>query len=139
MVTSQGLLILKLIWVSWRPRHRVQAYSLTSAPIAKALTDAKARGVDMVSIPDKSRRSERYTSATFLANHAVRVWIDAKHAIAHNKVIVIDEQIVITGPFNFHQGGRREECRDPANHPRHGPGRAAPGQFRRAPEALRAI
>jgi len=27
--------------------------------------------------------------------------IDAQHAIAHNKVIVIDENIVITGSFNF--------------------------------------
>ncbi len=27
--------------------------------------------------------------------------IDAKHAIAHNKVMVIDGQVVITGSVNF--------------------------------------
>ncbi len=27
--------------------------------------------------------------------------IDAKHAIAHNKVMVIDGQTVVTGSFNF--------------------------------------
>jgi phosphatidylserine/phosphatidylglycerophosphate/cardiolipin synthase-like enzyme len=46
----------------------VQAYSFTSAPIAKALVDAHKRGVDVQVILDKSQKSERYTSATFLAN-----------------------------------------------------------------------
>jgi len=27
--------------------------------------------------------------------------IDTQHAIAHNKVIIIDREIVITGPFKF--------------------------------------
>jgi len=79
----------------------VQAYSFTSAPIAKALVDAKKRGVDVQVILDKSQRSERYTSATFLANEGVPTYIDAAHKIAHNKVMIIDGQTVITGSFNF--------------------------------------
>src|SRR5208337_1708583 len=31
----------------------------------------------------------------------IGVRIDAKHAIAHNKIMVIDGQTVITGSFNF--------------------------------------
>jgi phosphatidylserine/phosphatidylglycerophosphate/cardiolipin synthase-like enzyme len=46
----------------------VQAYSFTSAPIAKALIDAHKRGVKVEVILDKSQRNEKYTSATFLAN-----------------------------------------------------------------------
>jgi len=79
----------------------VQAYSFTSAPIARALVDAKHKGVDVQVILDKSQRGERYTSATFLANEGVPTYIDAKHKIAHNKVMVIDGQTVITGSFNF--------------------------------------
>jgi len=79
----------------------VQAYSFTSAPIAKALIDAHKRGVKVQAILDKSQRTERYTSATFLQNAAVPVFIDDKHAIAHNKVMVVDGRIVITGSFNF--------------------------------------
>lgn len=79
----------------------VQAYSFTSAPIAKALVDAKKRGVDVQVILDKSQRTERYTSATFLANEGVPTYIDSKHAIAHNKLMVIDGDEVITGSFNF--------------------------------------
>jgi phosphatidylserine/phosphatidylglycerophosphate/cardiolipin synthase-like enzyme len=44
----------------------VQAYSFTSAPIAKALVSAHKRGVKVEAILDKSQRSERYTSAFFL-------------------------------------------------------------------------
>ncbi len=31
----------------------------------------------------------------------IPTFIDTKHAIAHNKVMVIDKNIVITGSFNF--------------------------------------
>jgi phosphatidylserine/phosphatidylglycerophosphate/cardiolipin synthase-like enzyme len=79
----------------------VQAYSFTSAPIAKALVEAHKRHVDVQVILDKSQRSERYSGATFLSNEGIPVFIDAAHKIAHNKVMVIDGNIVITGSFNF--------------------------------------
>jgi phosphatidylserine/phosphatidylglycerophosphate/cardiolipin synthase-like enzyme len=79
----------------------VKAYSFTSAPIAKALVDAHRRGVKVQVILDKSQRTERYSSATFLKNAGIPTYIDDKHAIAHNKVMVIDGGTVITGSFNF--------------------------------------
>ena len=79
----------------------VQAYSFTSAPIAKALTDAFKRGVKVEAILDKSQRKERYTAATFLVNAGSPTFIDDKHAIAHNKIMIIDRETVITGSFNF--------------------------------------
>ena len=79
----------------------VQAYSFTSPPIAAALVEANKRGVDVQVILDKSQKTERYSGATFLKNHEVPVFIDASHKIAHNKVMVIDSEIVITGSFNF--------------------------------------
>jgi phosphatidylserine/phosphatidylglycerophosphate/cardiolipin synthase-like enzyme len=50
---------------------------------------------------DKSQRTERYSSATFLTNQGITVKIDSAHGIAHNKVMVIDGETVITGSFNF--------------------------------------
>ena len=79
----------------------VQAYSFTSAPIAAALKRANDRGVAVRVILDKSQRSERYSSATFLTRAGIPVWIDSRHAIAHNKVMIVDSAIVITGSFNF--------------------------------------
>jgi phosphatidylserine/phosphatidylglycerophosphate/cardiolipin synthase-like enzyme len=79
----------------------IQAYSFTSAPIAKALLNAHKRGVKVETILDKSQRKARYTSATFMANSGIPTYIDSKHAIAHNKIIIIDRETVITGSFNF--------------------------------------
>ena len=79
----------------------VQAYSFTSAPIARALVDAHQRGVEVHVILDKSQRTKKYSSASFLADEGVPVAIDDAHAVAHNKVMVIDATKVITGSFNF--------------------------------------
>jgi phosphatidylserine/phosphatidylglycerophosphate/cardiolipin synthase-like enzyme len=79
----------------------VQAYSFTSAPIAKALLDAHKRGVRVHVILDKSQRTEQYSSADFLANQGLPTTVDAHHAISHNKVMVIDGETVMTGSFNF--------------------------------------
>ncbi len=79
----------------------VQAYSFTSAPIAKALLNAHKRGVKVEVILDKSQKGEKYSSADFLVNSGIPTKIDAAHAIAHNKVMIIDGEVVITGSFNF--------------------------------------
>ena len=57
--------------------------------------------VKVEALLDKSQKSERYTSATFLKNAGIPTYIDDKHAIAHNKIMVIDQETVITGSFNF--------------------------------------
>lgn len=79
----------------------VQAYSFTSAKIAKALLNAHKRGVKVEVISDKRQKTQKYSSATFLFNAGIPTKIDAQHAIAHNKVMIIDREIVITGLFNF--------------------------------------
>ncbi len=79
----------------------VQAYSFTSAPIAKALLKAHRRGVKVQAILDKSQKTQKYSSASFLTNSGIPTYIDDKHAIAHNKIIIIDRAVVITGSFNF--------------------------------------
>ncbi len=80
---------------------RVQAYSFTSKDIAAALRDAKRRGVDVEVVLDKSNETAQYSAATFTANAGIPTYIDAEHAIAHNKIMVIDGETVITGSFNF--------------------------------------
>ena len=79
----------------------LQAYSFTSAPIAKALLAAHKRGVKVEAILDKSNRTAKYSAADFLLHAGIPTYIDAAHSIAHNKVMIIDEELVITGSFNF--------------------------------------
>jgi len=50
---------------------------------------------------DKSNRSEKYSAAEFTARAGIPTTIDARHAIAHNKIMILDRDTVITGSFNF--------------------------------------
>ena len=79
----------------------VQAYSFTSAPIAAALVEAARRGVLIEVVLDKSNRTGKYSSADFVAHAGIPTWLDERHAIAHSKVMILDEATVITGSFNF--------------------------------------
>lgn len=79
----------------------VQAYSFTSAPIARALLNAGRRGVKVVVILDASNRTQKYSAADFLAHEGVETYIDSQHAIAHSKIMIIDDAVVITGSLNF--------------------------------------
>jgi hypothetical protein len=54
----------------------VQAYSFTSAPIAKALIDATKRGIKIRAVLDKSNETEKYSAATFLVNAGIETQID---------------------------------------------------------------
>ena len=78
-----------------------QAYSFTSVPLAEALLAAKRRGVSVQVILDRSQGTEKYSEADFLIHNEIPTLIDAKHAIAHNKIIIIDDFVVLTGSFNF--------------------------------------
>jgi len=88
----------------------VQAYSFTSAPIAKALVEAHDRGVDVQVILDRKETGSKYSSADFLAHAGITTLIDGRHAIAHNKVMVIDGVAVITGSFNFTTAAERQNA-----------------------------
>lgn len=88
----------------------VQAYSFTSAPITKALVDAHARGVDVQVILDRREMGSKYSSADFVAHAGIVTLIDGAHAIAHNKVLIIDGDTVITGSFNFTTAAERQNA-----------------------------
>lgn len=79
----------------------VQAYSFTSKAIAEALVEAKGRGVQVDVVLDRSNEQESYSELGDLLHHHITPHIDSKHAIAHNKVMIIDGKTLITGSFNF--------------------------------------
>jgi phosphatidylserine/phosphatidylglycerophosphate/cardiolipin synthase-like enzyme len=47
------------------------------------------------------------SGAEFVARAGIPVFIDYRPAIAHNKVIVIDRHIVVTGSYNFTAAAER--------------------------------
>jgi phosphatidylserine/phosphatidylglycerophosphate/cardiolipin synthase-like enzyme len=79
----------------------MQAYSFSSKPIAQALVDAKTRGVKIEILFDRSQETETYSDLALLQEQGLAPMVDAQHAIAHNKIILIDSRTIITGSFNF--------------------------------------
>jgi len=79
----------------------VQAYSFTSLPIAQALVAKRQQNRLVEVIVDKSDVKGKGSMIKFLVDGGVPVYIDDKHAIAHNKVMIIDGETVFTGSFNF--------------------------------------
>jgi phosphatidylserine/phosphatidylglycerophosphate/cardiolipin synthase-like enzyme len=81
----------------------VQAYEMTSPQIKKALVAAERRGIKVEAIFDPSAIKENGTMVGELNGGGIPVFIDSAHdpGLAHNKVMIIDQSIVITGSFNF--------------------------------------
>ncbi len=89
---------------------RVMAYSFTAAPIADALVRAHERGVHVEVILDKSQPRAQGGKMRVLLNARISVYIDKAHAIAHNKVIIIDQKHVITGSYNFSHAAEKRNA-----------------------------
>ena len=88
----------------------MQAYSFTCSDIAAALIAAAGRGVRVRVVLDRSNEVESHTELGDLKAHGIDVTIDASHAIAHNKVVVIDGHTVLTGSFNFTRQAEHENA-----------------------------
>lgn len=88
----------------------VQAYSFTNPAIAAALADAQSRGVNVVILLDKSHRTQRYSAADFTAKSGITTLIDDRHAIAHNKIMIIDGRVVVTGSYNFTKAAEKNNA-----------------------------
>jgi len=98
----------------------VLAYSFTSTPIGQALVDAHKRGVKVTVVLDKSHATTTSSSgrveaaghpiADMLRQARVPTFIDAAHAIMHNKVMVIDGRTVVTGSLNLTFAGEKKNA-----------------------------
>jgi len=89
---------------------RVQAFSFTSKAIANALIEAKTSGKTIEVIMDRENLYNKSSVLKLLREHDVTIFIDDKHAIAHNKIMLIDEDKIFTGSFNFTKGGEEHNA-----------------------------
>ncbi|MEI4260054.1 MAG: phospholipase D family protein [Candidatus Dasytiphilus stammeri] len=102
----------KLILQSISQAHHkidIAAYSFTSKPISLALLAVQKRGVIIRIIADH-KANNRYTALTFLANHGISIRLNNNYAIMHNKFMIIDNQIVQTGSYNYTRAAAKQNA-----------------------------
>jgi phosphatidylserine/phosphatidylglycerophosphate/cardiolipin synthase-like enzyme len=93
----------------------VHSFSFTSRPIARALIEARARGVD-VRITVDATESERTENNRIpdLATAGIPVFVEERYQSAHNKVMIIDAGVaggtVITGSYNWTYAAQRRNA-----------------------------
>jgi phosphatidylserine/phosphatidylglycerophosphate/cardiolipin synthase-like enzyme len=88
----------------------VQAFSFTSVPIAEALVDAKRRGKTVEAVLDRENLRNKNSALNYLYTNGITIYIDDRHAIAHNKVLVVDKTFVFTGSFNLSKGAEEHNA-----------------------------
>lgn len=84
----------------------VQAYVITSSRIANALIEAYQNGVGVQLLIDKDAQTTKGSKVNWLLQHGIPIIIDKTVGYAHNKVMIIDDEYVITGSFNWTHGAQ---------------------------------
>ena len=86
-------------------RHSIEiaAYEFTSKPIADALIEAARRGVKVYLVADAKENDPRREASrvAYAAAGGISARVDDVYAIMHNKFLVVDEETVETGSFNY--------------------------------------
>jgi phosphatidylserine/phosphatidylglycerophosphate/cardiolipin synthase-like enzyme len=81
---------------------RFMAFSLTSEDVAEVLIRQNRQGLEVAGVMEESQvRSNANGKYDLLRAAGVDVRLDGNPRNMHHKVIVIDEQLVITGSYNF--------------------------------------
>jgi phosphatidylserine/phosphatidylglycerophosphate/cardiolipin synthase-like enzyme len=77
----------------------LMAYGFTEQPVADALIAKK--GLDIKVVLDKSDQTAKGSMAGSLKAAGIPVWIDAKHRIMHDKIVIVDGVAFENGSYNF--------------------------------------
>ena len=95
-------LVVKVIQ-SARSSIGVAAYSFTSPVVAKALLNAKKRGVDVRVVVDEDGNKSKASIAALnlLVAAGIPTRTISRYAIHHDKYLVVDKATVQTGSFNY--------------------------------------
>jgi len=81
----------------------IQGYGFTDPDIMDALIQAKRRNVKVRILLDYSNLTAKNSGLSKMVSHHIPVRIDKPQGIAHNKVMIFDNHILLVGSYNFSQ------------------------------------
>jgi len=89
---------------------RVTCYEFTSSEIAAALEATAHRGVEVRIVADFKASGDRYSQIPVLRRFGIPVRLDRRYEIMHDKFMVIDDDAIETGSFNYSEGAVRHNA-----------------------------
>ncbi|MEM1243903.1 MAG: phospholipase D-like domain-containing protein [Pseudomonadota bacterium] len=82
----------------------LQASNLTSDSITRALVNARAKGIKVRVLLDKSQwQVHRYSASRYLVREGIPVWIDFHEDFANTNLLIVDNKKVVLGGLNYHE------------------------------------
>jgi phosphatidylserine/phosphatidylglycerophosphate/cardiolipin synthase-like enzyme len=79
----------------------IAMYTFTDFALARALKEAKERGVKVRIYLDRSQVYSKYGQSRYFIQREMDVRISSNSAIMHNKFAIIDGEVLITGSYNW--------------------------------------
>ena len=79
----------------------IMMYSFSSRPIAQELVLAKDRGIKNRILLDRAQEKQKYSKSRYFIQRGFDVRYDTGSGLMHNKVGIIDGQLLVTGSFNW--------------------------------------
>ena len=80
---------------------RFLAFSFTDYPLARAMIDRAAEGVNVAGVFEKTGSETEYAELRTLLCAGVPVRQDGNPSFLHHKLIIVDERYVLTGSLNY--------------------------------------
>jgi phosphatidylserine/phosphatidylglycerophosphate/cardiolipin synthase-like enzyme len=88
----------------------VLAHSFRSEPLARALLEAKLRGVRVELVFDRHNPAEPSSDLHLFTQQGLAPLVDAHFPSAHNSVILVDGRVLLTGSFDFTRQAEQENA-----------------------------
>jgi len=79
----------------------VAAYICTSSPLANAIIEARKRNIAIRIIVDRAQEAATTPAPKILKSAGMDMRTDPQEKLHHNKYVIIDRSIVITGSYNW--------------------------------------
>lgn len=85
----------------------MQAYSYTSEFIGNAIRRAKSRGIKVRILIDRTGPKQESGELPLDKEAGIEIYVDKTYRIAHNKIIIIDSILTLTGSYNWSVSAER--------------------------------
>ena len=88
----------------------IAAYQYSNIAIIGEIYKAQKRGVAISIIVDPGILLVTNSPIIYACTNGISAWVDSKHAIFHDKYMVVDHKKVITGSFNYSQSAENRNA-----------------------------